>query len=250
MTIDKPQSTSALHRLWKQAFGDTDDYIQSFFRFGFHPDRCLCAYQDSQLAAALYWFDCSCEGQRFAYLYAVATDTAFRGQGICRALIAYTHRHLQDLGYAGAILVPGSKALFGMYEKFGYRCFGGIKKFSRAAAQLPFPVRIVTQEEYTKLRRQLLPVGGVVQEEECLSFLHTQAEFYAGEDVVLCAARDGDTLHVPELLGNASVAPGIVSALGCSTGHFRTPGKERPFAMYLPFHEASPAPTYFGIALD
>lgn len=250
MTIDKPRSTARLHALWKQAFGDTDGYIQDFFSHGFHPERCLCAYRGEQLAAALYWFDCRCGEQPFAYLYAVATDSRFQGQGICRALMMHTHRHLQALGYAGAILVPGSKALFDMYEKFGYRCFGGINKFSCTAAQPPFPVHVITQEEYAKLRRQLLPAGGVVQEEACLAFLHTQAEFYAGEGVVFCAAREGDELIVPELLGDTSAASGILKTLGCKTGHFRTPGKESPFAMYLPFHETTPAPTYFGIALD
>lgn len=250
MTIDKPRSTAQLHALWKQAFGDTEAYIQSFFTFGFHPDRCLCAYHGEQLAATLYWFDCRCGERRFAYLYAVATDSRFQGQGICRTLMAHTHRHLQALGYAGAILVPGSKALFGMYEKFGYRRFGGINKFFCTAAQLPFSVRVITPEEYAKLRRQLLPAGGVVQEEACLSFLHTQAEFYAGEGVVFCAAREDDALIVPELLGDPSVAPGIVKALGYETGHFRTPGKEYPFAMYLPFDGSTPVPAYFGIALD
>ena len=250
MIIDSPRDTAALHLLWQRAFGDTDAFIQDFFRLGFQKDRCLCAYEEQQLTAALYWFDCQCGNQRFAYLYAVATDPAFQGQGICRSLMEHTHRHLHELGYAGTILVPGSPELFAMYGKFGYRSFGGICKSTCTAAATAAPIREIDSVEYARLRRQLLPECGVVQEGASLAFLRSQADFYAGNGWVCCAARSEDTLVIPELLGNASVAPGIVKALGCNQGHFRTPGSQAPFAMYLPLAENCIAPAYFGLAFD
>ena len=88
MTIDQPSDTQALRRLWKQAFGDSDAFLDSFFSVGYSCDRCRQLSLDSQLAAALYWFDCSFSGKPVAYVYAVATDAAFQGQGLCRALMA------------------------------------------------------------------------------------------------------------------------------------------------------------------
>ena len=249
MTIDKPRSRAQLHRLWKRAFGDPDSFIRSFFAHGFDEERCLCAYREDALAAALYWFDCSQGGKKLAYLYAIATDPDFQGQGICRALMMHTHEHLQSLGYTGAVLVPGSEGLFHMYEKFGYRCFGSIRKFTCEAAAEAIALTAISAGEYARLRRAFLPEGGVVQEGAALAFLDSQMDFYTGENYLLCAVREGDTLIAAELLGNAELAPGIVKALGCAKGHFRTAQQGTPFAMYLPFG-SQPAPSYFGIAMD
>ena len=113
MIIDKPTSKEipALRQLWKQAFGDTDAFLDSFFAHGFAFDRCRCVRIDGVLVAALYWFDCRWQGKKVAYLYAVATDMAFRGKRLCRMLMEDTHSHLQEAGYAGAALVPGSREL-------------------------------------------------------------------------------------------------------------------------------------------
>jgi len=251
MTIDAPQNIHipALRRLWKQAFGDEDAFLDSFFAMGYAPERCRQLTVDGHLAAALYWFDCEWAGGRLAYLYAVATDAAFRGRGLCRALMEDTHRQLKELGYDGAVLVPGSESLFRLYEKMGYRTCSTIREFSCTAAHTPAKLRRISAEAYALLRRQLLPVGSVVQEGKTLAFLQTYAAFYAGENLILAASREDDKLIVSELLGESQSAAGIVSALGCTQGRFRTPGKDKPFSMYHPLSDR-PAPSYFGLALD
>ena len=62
MTIDKQQ----LKALWKEAFGDPDSWIDSFFAAAFSPERCRCVVKDGQTAAALYWLDCTCNGKKLA----------------------------------------------------------------------------------------------------------------------------------------------------------------------------------------
>ena len=81
MIIDYPAENAIpqLRGLWKEAFGDEDAFLDAFFATGFSPDRCRCVTVDGQLAAALYWFDCSWEEKPLAYLYAVATGKAYRG---------------------------------------------------------------------------------------------------------------------------------------------------------------------------
>ena len=100
MIINQPQSSHipALRQLWKQAFGDPDAFLDGFFETGFSPDRCRCIMLDQQILAALYWFDCTWNGKKIAYLYAVATDLQYRGNGLCRALMENTHLHLKFLG--------------------------------------------------------------------------------------------------------------------------------------------------------
>ena len=249
MIIDYPaqEQLPALRALWQEAFRDDDAFLNSFYDNAFAPDRCRCLTVEEQTAAALYWFDCRCWDRPMAYLYAIATGKAFRGRGLCRLLMEDTKKHLYSLGYAGILLVP-ARGLFEMYQKMGYEACGGMAEFSCTAGEQPVPVRSVDAGEYARLRRQLLPPGGVVQESENLSFLAAQAQLYAGEDFLLAAVGEEDTLTGLELLGNSKAAPGILTALGKKKGHFRTPG-EMPFAMYCPLTEC-PRPAYFGLAFD
>lgn len=252
MKIDAPTPSliPQLRQLWKDAFGDSDAFLDTFFATAFSPDRCRCITVDCKLAAALYWFDISCRDQKMAYIYAVATAPAFREQGLCRALMGNTHNHLTALGYRAALLVPDGEALTRMYAGLGYRPCSGIREFVCAMGSAPVPLRRIDTVEYARLRRQLLPQGGVIQEGANLTFLETYAEFYAGLDFLLAAHREEDRLVGLELLGNADAAPGLLSALGLPQGEFRTPGVLQPFAMFLALKPGTEAPTHFGLAFD
>ena len=103
MTIDapKPFHLPSLKALWKEAFGDTDAFLDTFEKSAFSYHRCRCVTDGDTGAAALYWFDCSYEEGRIAYLYAIATAKSHRGRGLCRALMEDTHKHLKKMGYSG-----------------------------------------------------------------------------------------------------------------------------------------------------
>lgn len=249
MNIDYPTRAQipALRKLWKQAFGDTDTFLDLFFSTAYAPRRCRCTNAQGQTVAALYWFDCTAGDETYAYLYAVATDPAFRGQGLCRQLMEDTHDLLKEQGYAGAVLVPGEPGLFAMYEKMGYTDLSGADCFS-VSAGTPIPLRQITPEEYAAARRALLPPGGIQQEGENLRFLSSYANFYTGKGFVLAAVTEETHLQCTELLGDRTAAAGIVAALGMQTGTFRVPGESR-FSMYHPLKDI-PAPGYFGLAFD
>ena len=249
MIIDKPTGTEPLRQLWKQAFGDTDAFLDSFFTLGFSPDRCRQITTDGKVVAALYWFDCSFNSKKIAYLYAVATDKAYQGKGLCRLLIEDTHRHLKALGYAGALLVPGNAGLFDLYKKLGYSTCCSVNEFTckaDGAASLKF----IEMDEYFHRRKSYLLAGSVEPESSMLTFLNEQYFYYMGEDFILSATAEGDTLVVAEFLGDPTAAPGIVGALGKKEGRFRTPGNDKPFAMYFPLTPDLDKPTYFALALD
>lgn len=252
MFADYPESHQIpqLRQLWQEAFGDTDAFLDKFFASGYSPDRCRVVTEQQQAAAALYWFDCAWEGKKLAYLYAVATAEAFRGRGLCRFLLEDTHKLLAKHGYAGAVLSPGSRSLFRMYEKMGYRVMSTIREFSREADAAPYPVTELSPAEYARRRALLLPPGGIRQEEESLDFLTTYAALYGAEDCLLCARREKDTLFVAELLGNTGRAGGIARYFDCREGVFRTPGEGKPFAMYFPLTGDSAMPAYLGHAFD
>ena len=240
----------SLRRLWQEAFGDSDETLDAFFARGFSQDRFLCIQENGIPVSALYWFDCELDGQKLAYIYAVATLKSHRGQGLAHRLMAQVHTHLKEQGYAGALLVPGSADLFGFYEKMGYRTATTVTEFTCTWADRSVPVLELTSAEYVRLRRAFLPRGGVLQEGATISYLQGQMHFYAGKDFLLCATAQDDTLLVQELLGDPRSTPHILRALGAPKGTFRTVGADKAFSMFLPFREDCPTPAYFGLAMD
>lgn len=254
-----------LRKLWKEAFGDTDDFLDDFFSTGFSKERCRCVIIDGEVVAALYWFSCEIKEEvkhSIAYIYAVATAKKFQGQGICHKLMEETHKNLKKCGYEGVILVPGNEGLFRFYKGIGYQTCSKIREFRCVREAQSISYKQISKSEYAKLRRHFLPEGGVIQEGVNLDFLETQAKFYAGEDFLLAACKEGDTLRGVELLGDITSAPAIVWKLGYKEGYFRTPGigdvyhtadtqrESKVFGMYYPLEKNTGIPKYFGLAFD
>ena len=183
MKIDKPKLSQIpkLWGLWREAFGDTEEFLTAFYKSAFHVNRCRCVTIKEEIVASLYWFDCIYKDKKIAYLYAVATAKAYRGQGICKSLISDTHSYLLGCGYEGVVLVPGNRELFKLYEGMVYQTCSHMKEICCTAEGEGIEVRRVNQAEYARLRRQMLPEGGVVQEKENLDFLETQATCLAGD---------------------------------------------------------------------
>lgn len=248
MKIDHPLpgDIAALRQLWKEAFGDTDAFLDTFFATVFRCDHCLCIREQETILAAAYWMDCQIDRREAAYIYAVATAESRRGRGLCRTLMDEIHAILRQRGYCGTVLVPGDPDLRQMYGAMGYRNFGGIREFSCNAGETAVPMQKITPEAFAILRRQYLPEHAVIQEGAQLALLGTLAAFYRGKDFILTLSRDGG--RVLELLGNETNAPAITNALGISSALFRKAGTQ-PFAMYLPLDDGI-FPTYFAFAFD
>ena len=238
-----------LRQLWQEAFEDPEDFLDLFFAAAYAPSRCHTISSDGKIVSALYWLDCSLSGEKIAYLYAVATAAPFRGRGLCHRLMEETHARLAQAGYAGSILVPGEASLFSFYAGMGYESCCRLRQWECHAGTAPVAIRQIGALEYAALRRALLPTGGVLQEGENLALLEKTVSFYAGADFLLAAAPQEDTLQGPELLGNTAQAPGILNALGKSSGRFRAPGNDRAFAMYRPIRPIQ-APDYFAFSFE
>jgi GNAT superfamily N-acetyltransferase len=241
MKIEHPHSEQipSLRALWKEAFGDTDNFLDKFFGTAFSPKRCLCATVGCELAAMAYWFCC----EEYAYIYAVATARKYRGKGICHALMEQLHTVLEAEGYAGCIVLPGEESLRDFYRGMGYENFGGVHEFN-CEAGTPLPLRKLDKIEFAALRRNYLPTGGVIQERENLDFLSCWASYYEGPRALITAIWEDGELKVMELLGDEKAAPSIVAALGAKSGSFRSPGST-PYAMHRPLCQKR-VPKYFA----
>ena len=132
----------------------------------------------------------------------------------------------------------------------GYTDCTAVREFACEKADWAVQLHRIDRDTYAELRGKYLPRGGVVQAEENIAYLEMMAFFYRGDDFLMAAAIDGNTLWCPEILGDVSAAPGILNALNFETGRFRTPGDEIPFAMFLPLSKKAVTPEYFGLAFD
>ena len=244
-------SIPALRLLWKEAFGDTDEFLDIFFGTAFSIERSLCITEKESICAALYWFECEHKEQKIAYIYAVATAKAHRGKGLCTMLMDAAHSTLLQQGFKGAVLVPASDGLFDMYEKMGYKICSFTNEFETLPQEDTVYIKEITKDEYSVLRREYLPDNAVIQENENLDFLCRYTTFFRGEDFLLTAYTEEDVLICREILGNIEKAPKIVRTLNCRKGIFRTAGCTKPFAMYYDLSAGNyPAPSYFAHAFD
>jgi GNAT superfamily N-acetyltransferase len=238
-----------LRQLWKLAFGDTDAFLDVFFSVAFAPDRCRCIREGDVLPAALYWMDMTCQGQKFAYIYAVATDPAFRGKGLCRLLMEDTAEVLTARGYDGAILVPQDEGLRTMYGRMGYLPATAIEA-GICAASAPCVVTEITAEEYAARRIPLLPEGSILPGQDALDFLAEWARFYAGDGFLAAVSRELERLRILEYLGDAEAASALVAALNATEATLRKPGTGVEFSMYRPLKESCKKPEYYPFAFD
>ena len=251
MTISSPKRDDipSLKALFAEAFGDEGGFIDTFFDTAFSENRARVIYKDNKIVAMLYWFDCEYLGKPLAYIYAVATDKAYRGHGLCSILMQNTHEHLKSLGYIGTILVPSEPSLFGFYKRIGYETASSIGKFATESGTQGCNLLKIDKNEYATLRKRYLPSGAVIQEKENLDFLEKLATFIKGEDFLLSYSIYENKLHAYEFLGNKEKAPSILCSLGIESGFFRAVGKSRPFTMLYQFEEIAP-PQYFAFAFD
>ena len=252
MIIKKTATSDVPHlkRLWKEAFGDTDEFIDGFFSLGFSPDRSLALYCEDEIASVIYWFDCEFKNKKVAYVYGVATRKCERGKGYSTLLMKRAHEMLYEDGYVGVILVPADEGLFRFYERIGYlNCCLIDEKLHTASADTQSITKI-SAKEYLTLRNTFLPHNSIIFANNCLQFIDFSADFYKGDDFIFAKSSDTDRLEIIEFFGERKKAPGIVNALKYENATVRSFGTSRPLAMYFSFFEDDCLPAYLGFAFD
>ncbi len=249
MIIRHPEKEDivTLKKLWREAFNDSDSFINNFFDVAFSQNHGLILETDNSIASMLFWFDCSFDNKKVAYVYAVATFNKFQKKGLCNALMTALHPLLKASGYVGACLVPSSENLFNFYGKMSYlKCIYNNEE-TVIAEDGNVDVVKISAEEYINLRKIYLPKNCITQNN--INFLKLQTEFFKGEDFLFSARKEKDTLFVLEFWGNKNKQNNIVYCQNAKKGVFRTIGKKNPFAMYLPFIETE-LPEYLDFAYD
>ena len=249
MIIDNPRAEHliALRRLWQQAFGDSDAFLDEFFEKGFAFDRCRCVFREGEPVAAVYRFDGAWQERKIAYLYALSVAESHRGQGLSRLLLADTHAALRQMGFAGVVLEPATQSLREYYSRLGYREFGSRQERKIRSSAEPVSVAELGLLGYEQARKKLLPQNGICQAGALTEFLQTQAVLWGGDGFVAAVSRQSPV--VLEFLGDTQKLPGLLRTWQLPQAKVRLVGEENT-AMYLSFSGESEKPTYFGLPMD
>lgn len=130
----KYEDISQLKSLWKQAFGDEDEYRDDFFLRVFRPEYLLCEECDGIITAMLYKIPCTVrtdndEEEKAWYLYALATEMSRRGKGIMGRLIAAAKEEIHAQGDKLLFLIPAQQSLVGYYRRFQFLPVNKISSF-------------------------------------------------------------------------------------------------------------------------
>ena len=225
MIIRKPtaEDLPRLAAIWQEAFGDSPEDVENFYETAFSCDRALLA-QEQNPVACIYWIDAQIDGQKIAYLYALAVEKTYRSQGVGKTLLKEALETLKGEGYKAAILVPGEESLYTYYEKAGFVSFGKTQKSTAEKKAPGVPAKRISPETYFALRQKANP--DVQWTEDAISYLGRFCRFYAGEDWLLALGRE----EVQEFIGNAESLPHILYTLNIEKTSVLAPG-ENPCAM-------------------
>lgn len=113
-----------MKRLWKETFHDSDDYIDLVFDTYFDPELVAWHEAGGRLVSALlaipYTFRQGSRSLRALYLCGLATDPAFRRQGIMDSLLYEINAKGAERGFAFSFLIPADEGLHRFYLNRGY----------------------------------------------------------------------------------------------------------------------------------
>lgn len=124
MSLNKQDIAIELKKIWREVFGDPEEYIDLFFNKVYQSERAYFILQKDKIVSALHYIPLSLKIQnkeyKTAYICGVSTYPQYEGQGYMSQLMNTCLSHLQNLEYDFACLIPANEGLFNLYRKFDF----------------------------------------------------------------------------------------------------------------------------------
>lgn len=119
--MDNLDIKNQAYGLWKECFGDDDDFIHRYLDYAFANNLFFFSENNKKLVSFLSLipvklFSDNKELQGY-YLYGVATSPEFRGEGAGKRLL---EKALQSLSFDFVVTIPASNSLFKYYRNQGF----------------------------------------------------------------------------------------------------------------------------------
>jgi ribosomal protein S18 acetylase RimI-like enzyme len=106
--------------LWHDVFGDEREFIDLFMTEVYRPENMLVCEEQGRVVSMLHIVDITTDYGPTAYLYAIATDPAYRGRGYAKELISKAIGLARERDYKAVMLIPSEPSLVEYYQRFGF----------------------------------------------------------------------------------------------------------------------------------
>lgn len=184
--------------------------------------------------------------QKAKYLYAVATDPAYRGRGLATKLLGEV-----ALEGTPVFLRPMSDSLFAFYERAGMSPISFYKELAGESTPTDERFEKLSAERYLSARAAFLKPPYAVPEAEFLSLGYCFGGAVCGDGFAAFYEQSGSEVRFKEWLGDTAYAPRVAAFLGAESYKLRTPcAKNEAGAMPFGMGVGCPATLCFLIALD
>ncbi len=114
-------TAEAIKKLWKEAFRDSDEFIEQFMECYHTPDRALLIEKEEKLLSMLHILPFEMNGRSVGYMYGVATAYEERGKGHASKLIEQAIEIARERGFHALVTIPADEKLLLYYERFGFK---------------------------------------------------------------------------------------------------------------------------------
>ena len=111
---------SGCRDLWKEAFGDSDEFIETFMKNIYSRENMLYIEKERSIISMLHIIPFTFNCHKAGYIYAVATTPKERGKGLASMLLERAIDVSQKKGFAALFTIPANEELRTFYSKFGF----------------------------------------------------------------------------------------------------------------------------------
>ena len=106
--------------LWMEVFGDEREWVDRYLAEYSAQDNMLLSKEQDRVVSMLHIVDITTDYGPTAYLYAIATDPAYRGRGYAKELISKAIGLVRERDYKAVMLIPSEPSLVEYYQRFGF----------------------------------------------------------------------------------------------------------------------------------
>jgi len=184
--------------MWHKIFGDSESYLKSFFGKVYKDENTLVDIENSKVVSVLfmipYKFILDGRENNIVYLYALATDPAYRGRKIMSKLIQKSLDISTKRGYALSVLIPADDSLFEYYRQFGFKEYFDRVMITKTIADID---NEQTNKEFEIQEIRQISIDLIKADSEQIWDAYSHSDIFASEGIIL--SKEQNEYYIEEL---------------------------------------------------